>query len=81
MLIDLNLHIISTEKNQYLHYASAPPDHTKLSIVFSQALRVNRKCANNTNFERDMDNMKSWFQARDYPKHLFQREISKLTSI
>ena len=71
-----DLQFISTDKHEYLHYASAPADHAKRSIVFSQALGVNRICANNT--ERDVDNMKSWFQARGYPKHLAQREIRKL---
>ena len=48
----------------------AHPDHTKRSIVFSQALRVSRICSNKTDFERHLDDMKSWSQARGYPKHL-----------
>ena len=49
-------HIMSTDKHQYLHYTSAHPDHTKRSIVFSQALRVSRTCYNKTDFERHLDN-------------------------
>ena len=49
-----NLHLKPIDKYQYLHYASAPPDHTKNCIVFSQALRFNRICAYNTDFERHM---------------------------
>ena len=63
--------IFLVHKNLSLWYFFFQTFRSKRSIVFSQALRVNRICANNTNFERDMDNMKSWFQARDYPKHLF----------
>ena len=32
-----DLHITSKGKHYYLHYTSAYPDHTKCSIVFSQA--------------------------------------------
>ena len=73
-----DLHIKSTEKHQHLHYASAHPDHTKRSIVFSEALWVSRTCYNKTDFERHLNNMKSWFQARSYPKHLAQKEMSKV---
>ena len=37
--LSTDLHIKSTDKHQYLHYTSAHPEHTKCSIVFSQALR------------------------------------------
>ena len=73
-----DLHIKFTDKHQYLHYTSAYPDHTKRSIVFSQALRVSRIRCNKTDFERHLDDMKSWFQARSYPKHLAQKEMSKV---
>ena len=64
-----DLHIKSTDKHQYLHYTSAYPDPTKLSIVFSQALRLSRICYNKADFERHLNDMTSWFQARSYPKH------------
>ena len=72
-----DLHIKSTDKHQYLHYTFVHPDHTKLSIVFSQALRVSRICSNKTDFERHLNDMESWLQARGYPKHLVQKEMSK----
>ena len=72
-----DLHIKSTDKHQYLHYTSAHPDHIKRSIIFSQALRVSRAGYNKTDFEKDLDNMKSCFQARIYHKHLVQKEMSK----
>ena len=68
-----DLHIKSTNKHQYLHYKFAHPDHKKRSIVFSQALRVRRTCYNKTDFERHLDDMKSWFQARSYHKHLAKK--------
>ena len=72
-----DLHIQSTNKHQHLHYTSAYPDHTKRSTVFSQTWRVSRTCYNKTDFERHLDDMKSWFQARSDHKHLSQKEMSK----
>ena len=46
-------------------------------LFFSQALRVSRICYNKIDFERHLYNIKSWFQARSYPKHLTQNEMSK----
>ena len=68
--LTIDLHIKSADKHQYLHYKFAYPDHTKRSIVLSQALRVSRTCYNKTDFESHLDDMKSWFQARSFHKHL-----------
>ena len=34
------LHIKSTDCNQYLHYTSSHPEHTKCSVVFSQSTLI-----------------------------------------
>ena len=64
-------HIKSTNKHQNLHYTSAHPDHTKRSTVFSQGLRFSR-------ITRHLDDLKSWFQARSYPKHLVEKKMGKV---
>ena len=73
-----DLHIKSTDKHQYLPYTSAHADHSKRSMVFSQALGVTRICYIKRDFERHLYNMNSWFDARSYPKHLAQNEMSKV---
>ena len=40
--VSTDLYIKPTDWHQYLHYSSSHPDHTKKSIVYSQALRLNR---------------------------------------
>ena len=62
-----NLHTKSTDKRQYLHYTSTHPAHTKLSIIYSQALTMSRIGSNKTDFEKHVVDMKSWFQASGYP--------------
>ena len=44
------LHIKSTDRHQYLHYASSHREHTKRSVVFSQTLRISRLCSEENYF-------------------------------
>ena len=47
-------------------------------LLLVKLRRVSRICYNKIDFERHLYNMKSWFQARSYPKHLAQNEMSKV---
>ena len=56
-----DLHVKPTDRHQYLHYTSAHPNHTKRSIVYSQTLRLSRICSYKNDFEKHLEQMKSWF--------------------
>ena len=58
-----------------LYICSSRPSQT--FHCFSQALRVSSACHNKTDFERHLDDMKSWLQARNYHKYLAEKEMSK----
>ena len=73
-----DLHIKATDRNQYLHYTSSHPYHTKRSIVYSQALRVSRIFSFENDFIRHRNEMKSWFLNRGYPKTLLDTEFNKV---
>ena len=73
--LSTDLHIKSTDRYQFLHYTSSHPDHTKRSIIYSQALRISRICANKSDFLKHLESMKSWFEVRGYPKKLIEQEI------
>ena len=47
-----------TDCHQYLHYESCHPDHTKRSIVYSQALRLKRICSRKSDFKEHSLNFK-----------------------
>ena len=84
-----NLHIKSTDRHHYLHYMSSHPEHTKRSIVYSQALRINKLCSLETDFnvhklstkewfiKRGLS-MKEWFIKRGYPETLIEKEMNKV---
>ena len=72
------LHIKSTDRHHYLHYASSHPKHTKRSVVFSQTLSISRLCFEENDFKNYRSQMKSWFLKREYPEKLIENEIRKV---
>ena len=47
--------------HRYLHYKSSYPEHTKRSIIYSQILRVDRICSQDSDFKKYSSKHKSWF--------------------
>ena len=76
--ITTDLHIKLTDRHLYLHFLSAHPDHTKRSIVYSQALRISRVCSFEEDFKRYTTRMESWFLNRGYPSWLIKKEMEKV---
>ena len=57
-----DLHFKDTDWHQDLHFNSSHPDHTKRSIICSQALRLTKMCTFENDFLRHRDKMKSCLQ-------------------
>ena len=53
--LSTDLHIKSTDRQQFLHYTSSHPDHTKRSIIYSQALRISRIGSNKSDFLKHIE--------------------------
>ena len=54
------LHIKPTDRHQYLYFTSSHPNHTKRSIVYSQALRVSKICSRESDIRKHISEMKTW---------------------
>ena len=67
-----------TNDHQYLHYQSSHPQHIKLSIPYSQALRVSRICLSEKDFRAYICKKKEWFLARGYPEIAVNGQIDKV---
>ena len=67
-----------TDCHQYLHYGSCHPEHTKRSIVYSQALRIKSVCSEESNFDENSLNLRSWSLKRGYPEKIINTEMSKV---
>ena len=77
--LEINLHIKPTDRNQYLHYSSSNPGHTKQSIVYnSQALRLSKVFSHEADFRKHSMEMKSWFLKRGYPNDVIEKEMKKV---
>ena len=77
-LLTTDFHVEDTDQHQYLHFYSSHPDHTKRSIIYSQALRLAKICTFENDFLRHRDEMKSWFQRRGYPENVINTEMKKV---
>ena len=76
-IIEFDLYSKATDCHQYLHFKSCHPDHTKNSIIFSQALRLCKRCSDDLKFENHLATLKQWFSNRKYPESLIEGQIKK----
>ena len=54
------------------------PEHTKRSIVYSQALRIKRLCSQESDFNEHSLNLRSCFLKQGYPDKIINTEMSKV---
>ena len=79
--ISSDLFVEFTDHHQFFHYTTSHQEHTKDSLVLSQALRVSRICSYESNFVRHLGNMKSRFSERGYTSDLVERETKRVKFI
>ena len=70
-----------TDTSSYLHFLSNHPEHTKKSIIYSQAIRLNMLIDNDSHLQHHLDNMTRALLAKNYPLHIIHQEIIKATNI
>ena len=73
-----SLFVKPTDRDQYLHYSSGHPEHTKRSIIHSQTLRLKRLCSLEKDFKEKLSEMKSWFLKRGCPEQIIDCEMEKV---
>ena len=77
-VIHTDLYIKPTDGHQYLDYQSSHPLHIKISIPYSQVLRVSRIYSSKEDFKTHLSHMKEWLLARGYPELLVSNHINKV---
>ncbi|OCT82144.1 hypothetical protein XELAEV_18024656mg [Xenopus laevis] len=70
-----------TDKPSYLMYDSFHPDHTKHSIIYSQALRYNRTCSDTAERNHHLKTLKADFINRGYNPMIVEQYIIAATRI
>ena len=70
-----NLFIKPTNKQLYLDFNSNHPNHCKIGIPYSQALRVVERCSTPINEEEHLVNLKEKLIDRNYPPNLVDKQF------
>ena len=84
--LDLNIKLIDgelktdlfvkpTDTHQFLDPTSSHPYHCKKGIPYSQALRLNRICSDNTNFDKRCNDLEKWLMERGYNEKMVRNQI------
>ena len=72
-----DVYIKPTDTHQYLQASSCHVFHSKKSIPFSQALRFNRICSENTFFDKRCNELEVWLKSRGYSDKMVRSQILK----
>ena len=70
-----DLYIKPTDTHQYLHASSCHVYHSKKSIPYSQALRLNRICSENSLYDKRCNELEVWLWKRGYSDKLVRQKI------
>ena len=79
--VETDLYTKPTDKHQYLHTKSCHPRHCKISIPFSQALRLHRICSEQDNLVRRCQELKHYLMKRGYPEQLLDTDNHRAINI
>ena len=66
-----------TDMHQYLHASSCHVYHSKRSIPYSQALRLNRICSENSFYDKRCNELDVWLREQGYSDKLVRKKILK----
>ena len=61
-----DLFVKPTDTQQFLDPSSSHPYHCKKGMPYSQALRLNRICSDNENFDKPCNDLEGWLMERGY---------------
>ena len=71
------MYIKPTDAHQYLEFSSCHVYHSKKSIPYSQALRINRTCSENRFFDKRRNQLECWLKDRGYNEKVVRQQILK----
>ena len=71
------MYIKPTDAHQYLEFSSCHVYHSKKSIPYSQALRLNRTCSENRFFDKRWNQLECWLKDRGYNEKVVRQQILK----
>jgi len=76
--ISTNVHVKETNIHQYVEYSSCHPRSCKNGIPYSQAKRYRRIISDDYQLKHSLNELKTYFQKRNYPIHVIESALSKV---
>ena len=77
-----DLFVKPADTHQILDPTSSHPYHCKKGVPYSQALRLNRICSDNTNFDKRCNDLEKWLMERGYNEKILKaRDIREMISL
>ena len=77
--LETDLFCKPTDCHQFLHFTPANPFRNEKPVVYSQSLRIKRLCSSPLNFQKHLENLKTWklerFCKRRYPQKVLDAQI------
>ena len=73
-----DLYIKPRDTHQYLHVSSCHVYHSKKSIPYSQVLRLNRICSENSSYDKRCSELEVWLRERGYSDKLVRQQVLKV---
>ena len=73
----IDLYIKPTDTHQYLHASSCHVYQFKKYIPYSQALRLNRICSNNSSYDKRCNELAVWLSEWGYSDKLVRQQVLK----
>ena len=80
-ILDTFIHVKKTNNHQCIEYSSFHPISCKRGIPFSQAKHYRRVISNDETFEKELENLKSYFLKRNYPFHITDNAFQKVRAL
>ena len=75
--LETNLYIKPANLQLYLDYFSNHPEHCKVGLVYSQALRIVERCSKEDDKISHLANLKQKLKDRNYPEDLIDKKFEK----
>ena len=75
--LETDLYIKPTKTHQILDSTSCHPYHCKKPIPYCQALRYNRVCSDNKNFDQRCNDLEKWLMEGGYSERMVRAQILK----
>ena len=73
--MSIDLFVKPTDTHQFLDPTSCHPYHCKKGIPYSQTLRLNRICSDNSNFDKRCNELQSWLLEKGYSKKMVRKWV------